>query len=71
MMAVPQSQKPAIRVSRGNCSDDSASDGHLCGGFVFWPESFADPLNPYDPAYLCKLPIFPDCFTSRRRISDA
>jgi hypothetical protein len=34
-------------------------------------ESLADPLKPYDPASLCNSPIFPDCFTLRRRRSDA
>ena len=34
-------------------------------------ESLADPLKPYDPASLCNPPIFPVCFTHRRRVSDA
>jgi len=38
---------------------------------VIWAKSLADPLKPYNPAFLCKPPIFSDCFTHRRRFSDA
>src|SRR6478672_8949808 len=51
------------RNSKGNCFTGVRTPAR--------PESSADPLNPYNPAYLCKLPVFPCRFTSRSRIPDA
>jgi hypothetical protein len=44
---------------------------HLCFSGAARRESLADPLKPYDPVSLCNPPIFPHCFTLRRRSSDA
>ncbi len=34
-------------------------------------ESLGNPLKPHNPACLCNPPIFSDCFTYRRPLSDA